>query len=316
MGLPIVGQKAIGFRTFFGTWVSPGARITFLGPAGVFEDTFSENNRVATLNAALARCRSGKGDTIFVLPGYSENISAADYATSLVAGTRIIGLGTPGESSAPQLIWTAVAATLLLDVADVLIKNLTLKFNGADSIDAPITVSAAGCAIESCNILLGSDTALDSDVGITVAAGGDFFKFRDNYVYTTGTAVTTNAVLINGAVDSPKITDNTFLVPATSTNGIVEVGAAAVVVTNLEVARNKLVNKSTGTASLRFTDTAHTGIVYDNYSGMTADTAPATTGISLAGTTNILVQFFQNFTNDGEAKGRSGILSPVVNDGT
>jgi hypothetical protein len=203
-----------------------------------------------------------------------------------------------------------------LNAADVLIKNMTLRFNGADSIDTPIVVSAAGCGLESCNILLGSDTALDSDIGITLAAGADFFKFKDNYVYTTGTAVVTNALLASGAVDSLKVTDNVFIVPATSTNGIVEIGAAAVVCTNLEIARNKFVNKSTGSACIRMTDTAHTGIVYDNYSGLTADTAPATTGISLAGTTNILVQFFQNFTNDGEAKGRSGILSPAANDGT
>jgi hypothetical protein len=135
-------------------------------------------------------------------------------------------------------------------------------------------------------------------------------------VYTTGSAVATNALLASGATESLKVLDNTFIVPATSTNGIVEVGLAAVVATNLEIARNKFVNKSTGSACIRMTDTAHTGIVYDNYCGLTANTAPLTTGISLAGTTNNLVQFFQNFTNDGEAKGTSGILSPAANDAT
>jgi hypothetical protein len=299
----------------FGTWIAPGANVTFLGPPGVFEATYTENARVATLAPAVARCRASKNDVIFALPGYSENVSSAAFA-SIPAGTKLIGLGVPGESSAPKLIWTAVAGTLLFQAADILFQNMTLQFNGADSIDAPITVSAAGCGIEDCRILLGSDTALDSDVGITVAAGGDNFRFLRNYVFTTGSAVVTNAVLINGAVDSPKIADNTFIVPTTSTNGIVEIGAAAVVVTNMEVSNNKLINKSTGSACIRMTDAAHTGVVYDNYSGLTANTAPGTTGISLAGTTNILVQFFQNFTNDGEAKGTSGILSPAANDGT
>lgn len=315
MGLPLVGQRGTGFRTFFGTWVAPGSRVTFLGPPGVFESAFTENDRVATLAAAVARCRASKNDVIFALPGYSENVSTAAYA-SLPAGTKLIGLGIPGEASAPKLIWTLATATLLLNAADVTIRNMTLNFNGADSIDTPIVVSAAGVGIEDCNILLGSDTALDSDVGITLAAGADNFRFKNNYVYTTGTAVTTNALLASGAVDSAKITDNTFVVPATGTNGVVQVGLAAVVCTNLEIARNRFVNKSTGTATVRFTDTAHTGIVYDNYSGLTADAAPATTGISLAGTTAILVQFFQNFTNDGEAKGTSGTLSPAANDGT
>src|SRR5688500_5968941 len=109
MGLPLVGQKALGFRTMFGAWIAPGARVTFLGPAGVFEDTFTENNRVPTLAAAAARMRASKNDVIFALPGYAENISAADYVT-LVAGTKLIGLGTPGEASAPKLTWTAAAA--------------------------------------------------------------------------------------------------------------------------------------------------------------------------------------------------------------
>lgn len=313
MGLPLVGQKANGFRTMFGTWIAPGANVTFLGPAGVFEATYTENARVTTLASAAARCRASKNDVIFALPGYSENVSSAAYAT-LPAGTKLIGLGVPGESSAPKLIWTAVAATLLLNAADILIQNMTLQFNGADSIDAPITVSAAGVGIEDCRILLGSDTALDSDVGITVAAGGDNFRFLNNYVYTTGTAVVTNALLIGAAVDSPKILNNKLFVPCTSTNGIIEFGAFAA--TNIEVGGNVFVNKSTGSACLRFADNAITGVVYDNYDGLTANTAPLTTGISLAGTTNILVQFFQNFTNDGETKGTSGILSPAVNDGT
>lgn len=309
MAFPLFGQKTTGLRTFFGSWVAPGAKVTFLGPAGVFEDTFTENNRVTTLAAAVARCRASKNDVIFALPGYSENVSTAAYA-SFPAGTKLIGLGVPGEASAPKLIWTAVAASLLLNAADILIQNMTLQFNGADSIDAPITVSAAGVGIEDCRILLGSDTALDSDVGVTVAAGGDNFRFLNNYVYTTGTAVVTNAVLVGAVVDSVKINGNTFSVPATSTNGIVEFGAFAA--TNIEVANNKLVNKGAGSATIRFADNAITGVVYDNYSGLTANTTLATTGISLAGTTNILVQFFQNFTNDGGAKGTSGVLSPAA----
>ncbi len=311
MSLPLVGQRGTGFRTFFGTWVAPGSQVTFLGPAGVFDSSFLENSRVLTLAAAAARSRASKNDVIFVLPGYAENISTAAFAT-IPAGTKLIGLGIPGEASAPTLTWTLATATLLLAAADVTIRNMTLKFNGADVIATPIVVSAAGCGIEDCNILLGSDTALDSLVGITLAAGADNFRFKNNYVYTTGSAVTTNALLASGAVDSLKVTDNTFVVPATTTNGIVQIGLAAVVCTNLEIARNRFVNKSTGTATVRFTDTAHTGIVYDNYSGLTAGSAPATTGISLAGTTNILVQFFQNFTNDGDAKGTSGVLSPAA----
>jgi hypothetical protein len=219
----------------------------------------------------------------------------------------------------PTFTWTGTTNTSIwtVDDANVTISGLRLHFNGADSIDTPIKVSAAGCSMLNNYILTGSSTSLDSDVGITVLTGGDFFVFAYNYAYALSTAVNTNTLLISGSVDSPKVLNNTFIIPATSTNGIVEVGLAAAVSTNIEIGNNKFVNTSTGTSTIRFVDTAHTGIVYDNYSHLTGDASAVTTmGISLSGTTNILVGFFQNFTNDTEAKGRSGILSPVVNDAT
>lgn len=297
MGLPIVGQKALGFRTFFGTWVAPGARVTFLGPAGVFEDTFTENNRVSTLNAALARCRSGKGDVIFALPGYSESVSTADYASSLVAGTQLIGVAPSGSSLMPTLNFTATTATFLLDVADVLIKGF--KFTcGIDAVANYLTVSAAGCAVEDCYLQTGTSSSLDVTIPVIVAAGGNDFRFENNRVAGTSTAVNTNAISVTGAVDGLRIQHNDFDIQALgATNGVIEFSAAA---TQFRIHKNNIVNRrGTAAVSIRWTDTAGlAGIISENNLAFTADVTVASAALSAAGSTNHAVRAFDNLGHD------------------
>lgn len=281
----------MGFRTMFGSWVAPGANVTYLGPAGVFESTYTENNRVATLNAALARCRSGKNDVIFVLPGYTENISTADYASSLVAGTKIIGLGTPGEASAPILIWTLGTASFLLDVADVTIANMTLDWTGIADVLAPMTVSAAGCQMLG-NLIIVQDGAIGADQGVEVGVGGSGFKFNGNVCTAadedeplTGGGV----VEISGAANNIEVQDNYICAAAAATVGLIRVSAAA---TNLRIKRNQLVNLETtaGDVAILISSATAQGAVTDNdIKVMTgADPNAADIGISLNSATLIL----------------------------
>lgn len=308
-------QAMPGIVTPYGTLLKPGGRVAaYVRSTGAQdgEDHFASSGMlVSTLQAGLARCRSGQGDIVYMLPGHTENVSAADFFTNLVAGTQIISAGKPGASNNPTLTWTAATATLLLDVANVTISGLTLNFDGADAVAAPIIVSAAGCSIIGCHINHGSSTTLDSLIGVTLNAGADDFTFAGNYSFTTSTATMTNVLSSTAANNNLKILNNYANVPLTSTNGAFAIGTAAVVSTNLVVANNRVINKSTGTAAVaNFTDVAHTGIVHDNYSGVTASSDPDATssGIVLAGTTNILVHFFQNF-DSGEEKGTQGIIS-------
>lgn len=285
MALPIVGMKSQGFRTFFGTWMSPGAQPTFLGPAGVFDSSTVENNRVATLNAALARIRASKNDVIYVLPGYSENISSADYATSLVAGTKLIGLGSPFDASAPKLTWTAAAATLLLDQADVLIDNMVLDFSGVADCAAPITVSAAGCGIERCRIIMQNDTASFSALsGVTLASGANRFRFNDNIVETDSedddANVTGGVLNIGAAVLGVQVHRNefTFACPG-DTIGIIDVTAAA---KKLSIRDNVFYQLASNAAFCIIIDAvAAQGFVVKNGMRITEDVAPASAGLSV-----------------------------------
>ncbi len=298
MGLPLVGQKSTGFRTFFGTWVAPGAQVTFLGPAGVFDASVIENSRVATLNAALARCRSGKGDVVFVLPGYSEDINAADFATSLVAGTNIVGVSGFNTGLMPTWSFSAIAATILLDVANCTISGMRFV-STIDAVANYLTVSAAGCKVTECVFDCGTSSSLDVTAPVLVNAGSDNFEFAANRMFSLSTAVTTNGVLVAGACQGVNIHDNDFdLSISGATAGVIEIGAFAV--GQGRIARNIIKNRRAAAAvSIRLADTAGSeGQIVENYMSVVPDITVIGGLISAAGSSNHAWRAFQNFGHD------------------
>lgn len=183
----------------------PGSRIAaFLRSTGLQsgDPQFIGQNLVTTLNAAAARCRSGMDDIIVALPGHSENISTADQISSLVAGTKIIGIGS--GTTQPKLIWSAAASTFLFDVADVELNNFNLQMSGnasgsALTVTAPITVSAAGCSIKKCRINVADDADELAATAITTTAAGDDFTIEDCHFYGATAGEVTTVLRLVGA---------------------------------------------------------------------------------------------------------------------
>lgn len=305
MGLPIVGQKAIGYRTFFGTWVSPGARVTFLGPPGVFEDTFTENNRVPTLNAALARCRANKGDVIFALPGYTETIDVADFATSLVAGTQLIGVGAHASGLMPTFVFSSVASTILLDVANCTIQG----FKFTTSIDAVanyVTVSASGCRVTNNYFLGGTSTSNDVDVPLILAAGASDCIVEDNTFLSVGTAVNTNLILVSGTGVNGLVIRNNYLYGSCATTGLLNITGTSQA---FKIHDNVLHNiTATTPLGIRHTDTALTGVIYNNMIAFTTDVTVLTAAINAVGVSTANVRSVNNFGIDEDSLG--GITVP------
>lgn len=307
MAFPIVGQKALGFRTFFGTWVSPGARVTFLGPAGVFEDTFTENNRVGTLNAALARCRANKGDVIFVLPGYAENIDVADFATSLVAGTNIVGVAAFASGMMPTWTFTAAAATILLDVANVTISGM--KFApGIDAVANYVTISASGCRISDCYFFNGSATTNDVETPVILATGASDAIIEGNTFLSIGNAVHTNLILVSGTSVNAFEIRNNFLYGSCATTGLINITGTGA---GFRIYDNVL-HQLTATTPLgiRHTDTALTGLIYNNIVAFTTDVTVLTAAINAVGVATANVRMVENYASDEDSLG--GVLVPTA----
>jgi len=307
-------QSMPGIVTPYGTLLKPGGRVAaYVRSTGAQdgEDHFATSGMlVATLQQALARCRSGQGDIVYVLPGHVENVSTADFFTNLVAGTQIISAGKPGSSNNPTFTWTAVASTFLLDVADVALVGLTLNLGGADNVTAPITVSAAGCSISGCHIIAGTSSALESATCVTVASGANDFTFAANRVTATGGAVTTACISVAAAVARTTIVGNRFFTTQSSaTTGAIAIGAAC---TELDVGWNVIYNAVEDGVGIRLADVAATGMIYNNYAGGVdagGTVANALKCVSFAGATQI-TRCFENRSNDeGSA---TGVIAPAA----
>lgn len=314
--LPLAGQTSIGQRTLYGTWLPPGARVAaYVGPQSDTTDSYSTSSLlVSTLNAGLARCRSGKGDVVVVLPGHTENISTADFMSSLVAGTRVIGIGTPGQSIHPTFTWTATASTFLLDVADVHLDNLTFNLIGIDAVVTPMPVTAAGCSITNCHFIC-QDATKGVLKGVEVAVGGNGFRFIGNRMTGIGEAkpMTSAPVLISGAANDIVVSNNFICTanPGTSVLGLIAVTAAA---TNLTITGNTLIQLETAATALHGVtvgNVAATGVIAYNNLKVGTDVVITTALASQLGTAALPgVGAFENRSTD--ATNTQGVLIPAA----
>jgi hypothetical protein len=297
----------------WGTLVKPGGRVAaYLRSTGAQdgEDHFAASGLlVTTLSAALKRCRSGMGDIVYVLPGDVQSISAADFASDLVAGTQIISCGRPGATNNPTWTWTATGSTFLLDVANVSLVGLNLVTGGADNVTAPITVSAAGCAIVGCHIIAGTTSALESATVVTLAAGATDCLIAHNRFSATGGAVTTACISV-GAVARPTIVGNRFITTQSSaTTGVIAITGAA---TDVDIGWNRMYNAVEDGVGIRLADVAATGMIYNNYFGGVdagGTVANALKCVSFAGTSHI-TRCFENRAVDEDSA--TGVISPAA----
>lgn len=153
-----------------------------------------------TLNSALGECRSGRGDTVYVLEGHSENVASADAMSSLVAGTTVIGCGIGNER--PTFTWTVAASTFLLDVANVSLQNLIFNMEpgtGTVTVTAPMTISAAGCSIINCRGRTSTDANNLATIPLALTDGADDCTLVGNRFFGATAGEHTTQVDIAGA---------------------------------------------------------------------------------------------------------------------
>jgi len=223
-------------------YVGTAAQVAALGEAGE-----CIASRVSpTVNKALAQCVSGRGDFVYVLPGYTETISTADQWSSLGTKTAVsvIGLGT--GMNRPTFTYSAQTATILMDQANFAIRNCIFYLAGdpasstALTVTAPITISAAGCAITDCYIHFGVDADQLVTIGITTTAAADNLDFMRNYCYGATAAECTSFLYLVGA-DNCEVWDNTIIGATSSTTvGVIRFITTASV--GIAFRRNRAVN--------------------------------------------------------------------------
>lgn len=229
-------------------YLSPGAKVAaYVDSSGAATGDFYSiaGNIVTTLNEGLGACRAGSGDIVVVLPGHDEDIASADQMSKLKAGTRVIGAGS--GSLRPKLTWTATGSSFLLDVAGAELINLHLVMadtgNGGVSVAAPITVSAADCAIVGCDIDISGDANDLVTIGVTTTAAANNFRFHSNKVIGATAAECTTFLQVVGG-DGVEITEN-FISLATSAVAVGGVRVLTTASTNMKITDNVIFNNKT-----------------------------------------------------------------------
>lgn len=297
-----------GVRTPWGIQLPPGGRVAaYLRSTGAQngDDITIGNNLVTTLSAALARVRSGMGDTIIALPGHAENVTTTP---TWVAGTRLLGvdLGT----STPTFTWTATTSNWAINVANVTIAGCRLAVCGADGVVSGITVTGANCSIIGNTIITATGAALKAAIVCTVSTGANEFRFNNNKVFGTATHNSDDVVAVAAAITNWEVCGNRMICSCTaSAKGMVDVTAAAL---NGLIADNYMLNTMTSSIQCVYlADVASDGLCVNNRFGakVGTGTAPAATGIVLAGT-NTLWTFDENYSTP--TKNTSGLVAPAV----
>ncbi len=172
-----------------------------------------------TINQALSACVTARGDIVQVLPGYTESISSAgDSWSNLGTKTNVTIQGSGNGAQRPTITWAASTSTVLMDAAGFVINNMVLQLEpttGTVNVAAPITVSAASCAITNCRINCGTDANNKVTIGVTTTAGATDFVFSQNKVRGAALATCTTFLRLVG-VANPVVSYNDIVCGTTS----------------------------------------------------------------------------------------------------
>ena len=261
----------------------------------------------STIQGAMNAAVAGRGDVIFVLPGHTETISSASVITANKAGVSVIGLGY-GTMRPTLTFTTAITANILVSAADVTFENMLFVANFAD-ITSVFTVSTGpnlvvrNCEFRDTSAILNFITIVTT----TVSVVADGLTFERNKVMGLGTTAATTPIKVLGTHNRLVINDN-YISLGVLNNVSAVLAHGALVVTNLEINRNKVfrLNTDTATGGLLVTtsSTTNTGMISDNYA-QTADIA----GLILV-TAGCRYGMFNNLANgDVDA---SGFVLPAI----
>ena len=262
----------------------------------------------ATVAAAVTAATASNDDVIYVMSGHSETItSATSFGSLSKAGISIVGLGF-GSRRPTFTFTTAATARINVTANNVTIRNCLFIANFADVAtcflnNAGAEMQIIGCEFRDTSSILNFLAIVTN----TVTVNSDGLTFNQNKVFGAGTTAATTPIKLAGAVSRLTVNDN-YINLAILNNTSALIAHAALVMTNAEVARNKIFRPNTDTATggiiISTTSTTNTGMVYDNYV-QAADVAAA-----ILCTAGSVYGMFNNLY-DGDADA-SGFVLPAI----
>lgn len=269
MGTQLVDQSAVETTGRFYI-VGKATLVGLQEVQGMYPASYPDGAAVVfpTLALASAACLANRGDVILVMPGHTETISSATALTLSVAGVTILGLGL-GSLRPTFTLDTAATARINISAANISFRNVIFVANFADIATLFLLTTAPGFSVRGCEF---RDTSSILNflalVTTTVAVNSDGLDFSGNRLSILGTTAATTPVKVANTMDRLTINDN-FIVKAALNNTSCLLAHGALVVTNLEMSRNKIFSGNTDSATggllITTSSTTNTGMVSDNY---------------------------------------------------
>lgn len=224
---------------------------------------------LSTIAAAVAKCTASKYDTIYVMPGHTETLTAAGSITLSTAGVRIVGLGE--GNLRPTISYSSLAtASLLVTAANCTVENMIFDMTGIDGLDNPIHVQAAAFTLRDCEIEM-ADGSGQADLAVLTTASANDMLIEGCYFFGSTDAGTATAIRIVGG-DSIKIKNNVIIGSFTTTlGGIQNVTTTA---TNILIEGNKIINRTAVSTVAITLHASCTGAIVNNRLGILNGTAP------------------------------------------
>lgn len=222
-------------------------------------------NPFKTLDYAIGKCRTNKGDVILLMPGHAEDVIAAGTVTMDVAGVTVIGMGI-GSLRPTFTFKTAVGATIAISAANCRITNCIFDQTGINGITTGINITAADVEIDN-NKFVVSKAAIFVAKSIVLGAGSTNAKIHHNeFASPVTTAV--DGIYCGAAIDNVQITDNRFYGYWSGSTILNDTAA----MTNILIERNVFwMLHATGVPITLHA--AATGIIVGNHSYLTKDIA-------------------------------------------
>jgi hypothetical protein len=239
-GMPMVGGTPLEITTGRTFWVGSTTYTTGGAAPSNGNKGTSPTQAWSTLDYALSRTTSGMGDTIYVMPGFTQNITAAGSITFSTTGVKVIGLGE--GSLRPTLYFTtAAAATLAVTSDNCKMKNFYIDMTKVNAVASGILVSANNFWFDQNEIYFAKASYVAIKVMSTVGTTLTNLKITGNKIHGDEVASCTSAFQDLGG-DGHEFSGN-LIVGNFSTNlGCINNVTGAL--TNITVSNNILENRT------------------------------------------------------------------------
>lgn len=133
----------------------------------------SPDSPTATIQAAIDLATASQADTVYVMPGHTENITGAGTVDLDEIGLSVIGLGF--GSNRPTLTFTETDSTILLSGASTRLSNVRCVA-GKDAVVEMVVMSAD---TEIDNILFLGTSSFQWNSAVTLTDTEDNFSIKD-----------------------------------------------------------------------------------------------------------------------------------------